>query len=57
MSRTRRRKSYRRWCDKEDTSHRRASVRQWRSRCRQRIRECRYDEMPIFKGTEGWLTW
>ena len=57
MSRTRRRKSYGSPWSKESTSYRRASVRKWKAMYKQRIREGRYEEMPIFKGTEGWLTW
>ena len=56
MSRTRRRQSFGSPFGKETTTYRRSSVRQWKARCRQRVREGRYDEMPILKGTEGWLT-
>ena len=56
MSRTRRRTPYR-WFAKENTSFRRASVRKYKARCKQCIRDQRYDDIPLFKGTEGYLTW
>jgi len=57
MSRTRRSKVTTRWWRKESTDGRRKSRRQYRARCKKLLRGGRYDEMPIYKGTQGWDTW
>ena len=56
MSRTRRRKSYTNWWNKDSAQDRRWTVQNYRAKCKQRIREGRY-EMPIFKSTGGMITW
>jgi len=57
MSRTRNRKSYRSWWNKQKADIRRVSLRQYRARCRKLIREERYDEIQLYRRTQGWLTW
>jgi hypothetical protein len=46
----------RNWWDRETTWARRWSVRQYRAKCRQLMREGVY-ELPAFKRTGGWITW
>ena len=57
MSRTRHHRGRRFSYDREDTPQRRAHMRQWRARCRQFMRVDRWDELPRYRRTEGWLTW
>lgn len=59
MSRSHKSKRPWNWCtgtDKEPTWTRRYTWRRYRARCRQLMREGRY-EMPRFRGTEGWEYW
>lgn len=57
MSRTRHHRGRRFSYDRELTPYRRAHMRQWRARCRQLMRVDRWDELPRYRRTEGWLTW
>jgi len=43
--------------DRESPRNRREENRHRRAVVRQAMREGRYDSLPRFKGTEGWLTW
>jgi DNA-directed RNA polymerase specialized sigma24 family protein len=42
---------------KESTWARRITRRRHRARCRQAMRERRFDTMPRWRGTQGWITW
>jgi len=57
MSRTRRTKITTCWWLKESTLDRRWWRRRFRQQCKQQIRAERYDQMPIYKRTEGWFGW
>ena len=57
MSRTYNHRGYRRWWDKDSTDDRRWFRRLFRARTRQAMREGRYDCLPVWKRTEGWITW
>jgi hypothetical protein len=57
MSRSYKSKSSRTGWDKESPYIKRLCRRLFRAQTRQAIRDCRFDLMPIRKGTEGWITW
>lgn len=42
---------------KELKKHRKAHYRQWRSRCKDRMRHGDWDNLPQHRRTGGWLTW
>ncbi len=51
--------TYRGWRSfgKETTIVRRITTRHYRAQCRQYMREERYDTLPRFRGTGGWISW
>jgi hypothetical protein len=57
MSRSYKSKSSRTGWDKELPYIKRLCRRLFRAQTRRAIRDCRFDLMPIRRGTEGWITW
>jgi len=57
MSRTRSRGDRNARWDREGAAVKRMFRRQFRARCKAAMRRGRYDLMPRWRGTEGWLTW
>jgi len=43
--------------DKECTTAKRITMREWRHRCSHLMRAGRYDELPRKRGTQGWITY
>lgn len=57
MARTRRKEPYGSPWGRESPTVKRLFRRRFRARWRQALREGRYDLMPRWRGTCGWLTW
>jgi hypothetical protein len=47
----------RRPMSREKTWARRMTTREHRAQCAQAVREARYDDVPRFRGTCGWVSW
>ena len=56
MAKTWKNPKARRW-NRESTTVRRMTVRAYKTKVRQFMRQEKYDVIPLFKGTQGYVTW
>lgn len=47
----------RQYCGKEEKSYRKDHYKKYRKKCKQMVKKGRWDEIPRFRKTSGWLTW